>query len=55
MRTTMELRDMYGQLLKKSDPSEIHQERMKGNLARFAEGHVDIVTPRVKKLLKGLL
>lgn len=55
MRTTMELRDIYGQLLKNSHPLEIHQEKMKGNLARFAAGHVDVITPRVKELLQGLL
>lgn len=55
MRTTMELRGIYGQLLKKSDPLTIHRERVKGNLARFAEGHVDIITPRAKELLQGLI
>lgn len=55
MRTVMELKDFYVQLLKKADPLAIHRERIEGNLVHFAEGHVDIITPRVKEVLHGLL
>jgi hypothetical protein len=54
-RTIMELRDFYVQLLKKAEPMAIHRERIEGNLVQFAEGHVDITTPRVKEVLQGLL
>jgi uncharacterized protein YhaN len=55
VRATMELRDFHLQLLKKAEPLAIHRERIEGNLAQFAEGHVDIITPRVKEVLRGLL
>jgi hypothetical protein len=54
-RTIIELRDFYVQLLKKAEPLAIHRERIEGNLVQFAEGHVDITTPRVKEVLQGLL
>ncbi|KAF6792634.1 hypothetical protein CMUS01_16149 [Colletotrichum musicola] len=54
-RTTMELRDFYVQLLKKVEPLVIHRERVKGNLAQYAEGHVYVTNPRVKEVLEGLL
>ena len=52
-RTTMELKEFYVKLLKKADPLAVHRERMKGNLVRFAEGHVDIATSRLKEVLQG--
>lgn len=54
-RTTMELKEFYVQLFKKAETLAIHQERLKGNLVQFAEGYVDIITPRVKEVLQGLL
>lgn len=53
-RTTMELSTFYLQLMKNAEPLAVHRERMKGNLVHFAEGRVDVITPRVKKLLQGL-
>lgn len=54
-RTTMELKEFYVQLCKKAETLAIHRERLKGNLVQFAEGYVDIITPRVKEVLQGLL
>lgn len=54
-RTTMELKEFYVQLFKKAETLAIHRERLKGNLVHFAEGYVDIITPRVKEVLQGLL
>ena len=50
----MELREFYMQLLRKAEPLAVHRERMKGNLVRFAEGHVDIATSRLREVLQGL-
>lgn len=54
-RTIIELKEFYMQLFKKAEPLEIHRERREGNLLQFAEGHVDITTPRVKEVLQSLL
>lgn len=54
-RTSMELSEFYLQLFKKAETLAIHRERLKGNLVQFAEGYVDIITPRVKEVLEGLL
>lgn len=53
-RTTRELREFYVQLLKKAEPLAIHRARRKGKLVQFADGHVDITTPRMKDVLQGL-
>ncbi|CEI63762.1 unnamed protein product [Fusarium venenatum] len=53
-RMTMELRDFYAQLFQKTEPMEIHSERVDGNLVRFSEQRVDPMTPRIKELLKSL-
>ncbi|KAL6918911.1 hypothetical protein FSST1_002937 [Fusarium sambucinum] len=53
-RMSMELRDFYAQLFQKTEPMEIHSERMNGNLVQFTERSVTSMTPRTKELLKSL-
>nr|CEG02998.1 unnamed protein product [Fusarium pseudograminearum CS3487] len=53
-RTTMELRNVYVKLFEKTEPLEIHRERMKGNLVQFAQRHISGITLRIKELLQGL-
>ncbi|KAM0542742.1 hypothetical protein ACHAPJ_012675 [Fusarium lateritium] len=53
-RVTMELKNFYVQLFKKTEPMKTHCERMEGNLVQFAERHVDDMTSRIKGLLQGL-